>query len=158
MKLLFKQRFFSWFDSYDIYDANDNTVYTVEGKLSWGHKLHILDSRGNHIATVKEVVFRFLPEYELYAGDRCIGSITKELSFFRPVYTLNFNGWTVKGDFMGWDYGVYDASGRQVASVSKELLRFTDTYVIDVADPRDALNALMITLAIDADKCRQGNH
>ena len=37
MKLLFKQRFFSWFDSYDIYDENGDTVYTVEGQLAWGH-------------------------------------------------------------------------------------------------------------------------
>lgn len=36
MRLLFKQRFFSWFDSYDIYDEDGNTVFTVEGKLAWG--------------------------------------------------------------------------------------------------------------------------
>ena len=28
MRLLFKQRFFSWFDSYDIYDEDGNTVFT----------------------------------------------------------------------------------------------------------------------------------
>ena len=28
MKLLFKQRFFSWLDSYDIYDEAGNTVFT----------------------------------------------------------------------------------------------------------------------------------
>ena len=38
MKLLFKQRLFSWFDSYDIYDEAGNTVYVVKGQLSWGHK------------------------------------------------------------------------------------------------------------------------
>ena len=53
MKLLFKQRFFSWFDSYDIYNEAGETVYTVEGKLSWGHCLHILDAAGNHIGTVR---------------------------------------------------------------------------------------------------------
>lgn len=31
MKLLFKQRAFAWFDSYDIYDENENTVYIVKG-------------------------------------------------------------------------------------------------------------------------------
>ena len=36
MKLLFRQRAFSWFDSYDIYDENENTVYVVKGQLSWG--------------------------------------------------------------------------------------------------------------------------
>ena len=30
MRLLFRQRLFSWFDSYDIYDEAGNTVYTVE--------------------------------------------------------------------------------------------------------------------------------
>ena len=32
MKLLFKQRAFAWFDSYDIYDENENTVYIVKGQ------------------------------------------------------------------------------------------------------------------------------
>ena len=62
MKLYFKQRFFSWFDSYDIYHEDGSVAYTVEGKLSWGHCLHILDPRGQHIATVKQQVLTFLPQ------------------------------------------------------------------------------------------------
>ena len=54
MRLLFKQRFFSWFDSYDIYDEDGNTVFTVEGKLAWGHCLHILNAAGEHIGTVQQ--------------------------------------------------------------------------------------------------------
>lgn len=42
---------------------------------------------------------------------------------------------------------------RQVAAISKELFHLTDTYTIDVADPRDALGALLVVLAIDAEKC-----
>ena len=42
MKLLFKQRFFSWLDSYDIYDEMGNTVYTVKGELSWGNYRYIM--------------------------------------------------------------------------------------------------------------------
>ena len=49
MKLLFKQRLFSWFDSYDIYDEFGNTVYVVKGQLSWGHKLVIYDADGNEL-------------------------------------------------------------------------------------------------------------
>ena len=59
MKLLFRQRFFSWFDSYDIYDENENTVYTVKGQLSWGHCLKIYDVAGREVGTVKERVFTF---------------------------------------------------------------------------------------------------
>ena len=36
MQLYFKQRLFSWFDSYDIYNAADGSVaFTVEGQLAW---------------------------------------------------------------------------------------------------------------------------
>ena len=54
MKLLFKQRIFSWIDSYDIYDENGNTVYIVKGQISFGHRLKIYDAANNEIGTLKE--------------------------------------------------------------------------------------------------------
>lgn len=36
MKLLFKQRLFSWFDSYDIYNEAGETVYTDKGSAFMG--------------------------------------------------------------------------------------------------------------------------
>lgn len=152
MRLLFKQRFFSWFDSYDIYDEAGNTVYTVQGQLSWGHCLHILDQEGRHIATVQEKVLTFLPRFELFVGNQMLGSIRKEFSFLRPRFELDFNGWDVSGSFLEWDYTISQGS-RTVATISKELWNLTDTYVIDVVDSKDALYALMVVLAIDAEKC-----
>ena len=74
MKLLFKQRFFSWFDSYDIYNEAGDTVYVVKGQLSWGHCLKIFDSLGNELGTVRERVLTFLPQFELYLGDTSAAS------------------------------------------------------------------------------------
>ena len=65
MQLLFKQRLFSWFDSYDIYDEAGNTVYTVKGKLSWGHLLEIYVRFDNHIGTVKEKMLHFLHTFTM---------------------------------------------------------------------------------------------
>ena len=73
MKLLFKQRMFSWFDSYDIYDEQGNTVYVVKGQLSWGHCLKIFDACGNEVGTVKERIFTFLPKFEVYLGGNYLG-------------------------------------------------------------------------------------
>lgn len=42
MKLLFKQRFFSWFDSYDIFDEFDNVVFTVRGAVKLGTQIKYL--------------------------------------------------------------------------------------------------------------------
>ena len=46
MKLLFKQKMFSWLDSYDIYNEQGEVVFTVKGQLDWGHCLKIYDSSG----------------------------------------------------------------------------------------------------------------
>lgn len=157
MRLLFKQRLFSWFDSYDIFNEMGETVYTVKGELSWGHLLRIYDACGRPLGCVKQKIWSWLPQYEMYIGDECIGRIRKEFTFFRPRFTIDCNGWQVEGDWFEWDYTIQNARGAQVARVSKELWKWTDTYVIDVDDPRDALCALMLVLAIDADKCSRSN-
>lgn len=46
-----------------------------------------------------------------------------------------------------------DESYDTVAIIRKEIFNVTDTYVIDVKDPENALDALMFVLAIDAEKC-----
>lgn len=153
MRLLFKQRFFSWFDSYDIYNESGETEYTVKGQLSWGHCLKIFDARGCELGTVKERVLTLMPKFEVYLGEQYIGCISKEFAFFKPKYNIDFNGWHIEGDFFEWDYTILDGGGRRVATVSKELLHLTDTYVIDVYHSEDALCALMFVLAIDAEKC-----
>lgn len=153
MKLLFKQRLFSWFDSYDIYNESGETVYTVKGQLSWGHCLKIFDASGRELGTVRERVFTFLPKFELFLGEQYIGCISKEFRLLRSCYHIDCNGWYIEGDFPGWDYQVMGPSGDLVASISKELFHLTDTYVIDVRSPQDALCALMLVLAIDAEKC-----
>jgi hypothetical protein len=71
----------------------------------------------------------------------------------RPKYNIDYKGWSVEGDFAEWDYNIYDMSGNAIAFVTKELFNWTDTYLIDVDDPNDALTALMLVIAIDAEKC-----
>ena len=93
MKLLFKQRLFSWFDSYDIYDEAGNTVYVVKGQLSWGHKLVIYDAYGNEVGMVVQKILTFLPKFEIYKNGSYIGCLSKEFSFLTPHYNIDYNGW-----------------------------------------------------------------
>lgn len=153
MRLLFKQRLFSWFDSYDIYDEAGNTIYTVKGQLAWGHCLKIFDAYGNEIGTLRERILTLLPKFEIYIGDQYMGCITKEFTFFKPRFNIDYSGWQIEGNFLEWDYNVSDSCGICVAKVSKQLFNWTDTYVIDVVNSRDALGVLMLVLAVDAEKC-----
>ena len=153
MKLLFKQRLFAWFDSYDIYYEDGSVAYTVKGQLSWGHKLNIYNRNGDYVGTVKERIIKVLPAFDIYIGENHLGTIRKDLSLLSHRYNIDYKGWSVKGNFLGWDYEVIDANKDLVAVVSKALLRITDTYVIDVLDGYDEVAVLMLVLAIDAEKC-----
>ncbi len=158
MQLLFKQRFFSWLCSYDIFDEDGNTVYVVKGQLSWGHLLKIFDKDGNEVGTVKQRIFTFLPQFEMYKGNEYLGCIRREFTFFRPKYVIEYNGWQVEGDWFEWDYSIVDRRGEPIADISKQIWNFTDTYKINVIKPENALYALMLVLAIDAEKCSRDNH
>lgn len=81
----------------------------------------------------------------------------KGLTFFKPRYNIDFNGWSVEGNFMEWDYTVCSSSGDEVAVVSKEIWNWTDTYSITVGDPGNAVSVLMLVLAIDAEKCSRNS-
>ena len=157
MKLLFKQRFFSWFDSYDIYDESGETRYVVKGQLSWGHRLKIFDSFGQEVGLVQERVLTLLPKFELYVGEQYAGCVSKEFTLFKPKFHVDFNGWRVEGDFLGWDYDVYNGCS-SIIHISKELFHWGDTYTINFADPKDELEGLMLVIAIDAANCTQNNN
>lgn len=156
MKLLFKQRFFSWLDSYDIYDEYGEVYFTVKGQLSWGHTFKIYDKNNQEIGMLKQKLFTFLPKYEIYVNNRLLGEIHKEFTFFTPKFYITFNGYTVSGDFFNWDYDVY-REGKKVSSINKEIFKLTDTYVITTTE-EEALISLMIVLAIDSIKDRNSNN
>lgn len=84
------------------------------------------------------------------------GQIQKQFTFLKPKYEVDYNGWHVEGDFLGWDYDVYAACS-SVMHISKEMLHWGDTYVIDFVNPADELMGLMLVIAIDAANCSKGD-
>lgn len=157
MRLLIKQRVFSWTDSYDIYDENGDVKYFVKAEFfSLGHQLHVYDRNKNEIGVIKERLFAFLPAFEIEVGGVKRGQIQKQFTFLKPKYEVDYNGWHVEGDFLGWDYDVY-AGCSSVMHISKEMLHWGDTYVIDFVNPVDELMGLMLVIAIDAANCSKGD-
>lgn len=157
MNLYIRQRIFSWTDSYDVYDETGEARYEVRGALfSLGHQIHVYDKRASEgydeVGCIRQKLFTFLPTFEIEIGGRVVGTIQKKLTFFRESYLVDFRGWDVDGDIMGWDYRVLE-NGRRVMSISKELFRFSDTYVLSFDHAANELPGLLLVLAIDAANC-----
>lgn len=149
MRLLIKQRVFTLRDTFDVYDEQNAPVWFIESKLfSFAKEIFVYDSENRQVAAIRQRLWHLMPRYELWIGDQYCGCIQKRFSFL-PRYELEYSGWRVDGDFLGWDYDVLDDRG-VVASIRKELLHWGDTYVIDISDPENELICLLIVLAIDA--------
>lgn len=156
MKLLIKQRVFSWTDSYDVYDEEGVARYEVSAEFfTLGHRLHVYYKQtGREIGAIHEKPFTLLPQFEIVAGGEVRGMIRKEFTFFVPKYRVDYRGWDVDGDILGWDYRVTH-EGREVMSISKDIFRWSDTYVLNFRDPADEIPGLLLVLAIDAANCRE---
>lgn len=157
MKLIFKQRLFSFLDSYDIFDENDQVVFTVKSKLNFGRHYQVFYKTGEMVGELKQKIFCFLPTFEIFLNDIYTGCVSREFSFFKPRYIVDYKDWLVEGNFFEWDYTIKKYTSGVVATVTKELFNFTDTYTIDVVDEKDVIPALMLVLAIDAEKDQRDN-
>ena len=150
---MIKQRVFAWTDTYDIYDEYGNPKYFVKTEFfNIGHHMHIYDMYDQEVGVIHQEIFHLLPVFEVEIGGRTIGRIQRRFSLFTPRYDIEYHGWQVQGDLFGWDYDVYDGS-YCIAHIGKELFRWGDTYVIDIANPEDEILGLMLVLAIDAANC-----
>lgn len=156
MRLLIKQKAFSWTDTYNIYDEKGEEKYFVKAEfLSLTYKLHVYDKYRNEIGVIHQKMFSIMPVFEIEMGGRMVGNIQKKFSFFTPKYEIDCNGWRVQGDFLGWDYDVYSGCS-QVIHISKELLHWGDTYVLNFQNPDDEIMGLLLVIAIDAANCSEG--
>ena len=154
MKLLLKQRFFSWTDTYDVFDEDDCVKYFVKAEFfSLGHVIHVYDTFGTEVGCVREKLLTFLPKFEIVIHGKVLGTISKKFTLFSEDYSLDFNGWNVEGSFLGWDYSIKDSYGAEIVTMSKELFNFTDVYSIRFYRSAEELPALLTAIAIDAANC-----
>lgn len=98
MKLLIKQRVFSWSDTYDIYDEEGEVKYFVKAEfLSIGHRLHVFDRNGKELGIIREKVLSFLPVFEIEIDGVTKGQIKQQFTLLRSKYDVDYNGWYVEG-------------------------------------------------------------
>ena len=150
MKTLYmRQKVFSWKDNFTVRGEDGSDCYRVEGEfLSWGKKLHVYDMTDNEVAFIRQKVMSWRPRFYVFVNGIQVAEVVREFAL-RPRYTIHGLGWEVRGDFWEHDYEIL-SQGRSVVRVHKAWMTWGDSYQIDILDNRDEINALAVTLAIDA--------
>jgi uncharacterized protein YxjI len=157
MKLFIKQKVFSWNDKFTIKDETGTDRYFVEGEIfSFGKKLHVYDAYQTERIFLQQKVWSFMPRFFVFVDGLQVAEIVKEFTFMKPKYSVLGLNWEVNGNFWAHDYEILN-QGHVVVTIKKEWLTWGDTYVLDINDARDEINALAVVLAIDAVMAQQSS-
>ncbi len=151
MKLLLKEKVFSFRETFHVLDENGMPVYDVTGKaFSWGHQLTVSDRSGAELARIGQKLFSLTPRYEIDTAGGIPSDLRGHLTFLRPRYTLQTEGgdWEIHGNFLEHEYQMIRGN-ETVASVRKQWFTWGDTYLLEVPRESDAMTALAVMIAID---------
>jgi uncharacterized protein YxjI len=153
MRYVMRQKIFELGDDFTISDEEGKDVFLVDGRaMSMGHKLSFQDMNGRQLAFIKEKLLSLVPTYELYVNDALIAVVKQQMfRLFKHRFHVDVPGpddLEAEGDFFDHEY-TFHRGDDVVGSVSKAYFSWSDTYGIDVRDPKDTVLVLASAIVID---------
>ena len=151
MKFYIKQKVFTLKDQFSILDASGNPVYNVVGKMfSLSNKLQLQNLNGSVVLHAKKQVLRFLPKYFIYTPhDEEIATVTRKFGL-RPKFEVEAgtDSLRVEGSFFAHSFQIFK-DDVIVASITKKVISWGDSYEIDIDDINNTEIYLFIVIVLD---------
>lgn len=152
MKYRIRQKFFSLADSFDIENEDGALVYKAKGKVfSISSSQTLYDANDTEILQIKRKHFSFRPSCRLVNSDGSEWLIKKR---FWPFWTTRFTINTpqgeleITGDLWQHEYEIR-GYGKLLAGVSKKWFSFSDSYGVDIYEPKLTAQLLSSVIVID---------
>ena len=151
MRYLIREKIFTIADKFTIEDEYENPQYEVVGEVfTFGNKLRLYDMNGRELIYIEQKLFRFLPEYYIYENGNSVARIKKELTFFKPYFTIesSYGNLALEGDIFHHEFNILK-DGRIIAQISKRWISFSDTYSVDIVEGEKDPFILSIVITVD---------
>jgi len=152
MNYRIKQKIFSLTDSFDIEDQHGQIAYTAKGKLlSFSSSQTLLDQKGDEVLKIKKKHLSLMPACRLINNDGSEWQIKKK---FWPFWTSRFilsapeGEMEMIGNFWQHEYEILQ-QGRPIARISKALFSWSDSYGVDIIEPKWTAQLLAAVIVID---------
>lgn len=159
MKLHIKAKVVSIHDKMEVLDESDEVVYRVSSKaISIHDKTRIEDAAGNEIAFIHAKAVSIHHVYYVEMADGTSFTMKEELTHLRDHIDVEELGWQLRGEnVLAFDFGVYDADGRLLATAHRKLVSMHGIYDIDIVDENraDELIALFVVVKHIIDQRQQ---
>ncbi|EGM76074.1 hypothetical protein Rhein_3791 [Rheinheimera sp. A13L] len=152
MKYKIKQKIFSLTDSFIIEDENGKAAFSVKGKFfSISSSQSLFDSNDVELLKIKRKYLTILPACRLLCADGSEWLVQKR---FWPFWTSRFTvtgpagELEMQGNLWQHEYKI-SQKGKVVAEVSKSWFSWSDTYGVDIFEPKLTAQLLAAVIVID---------
>ncbi|WP_425954997.1 LURP-one-related/scramblase family protein [Xylanimonas sp. McL0601] len=143
------QKLWSVRERFTVNDELGGPVYQVEGSLFQIPKqFTIRDLAGRERARVWKKPISWQARFFVEVEGVPVATIQKEVSLFKPRYTIDGPGISVTGDFWSMSFELLKA-GAPIGRVDKKWMTMRDKYAIEIERVEDELLVLGVVLAID---------
>lgn len=152
MKFYIKQKVFSFKDQFKIMDETQTVQYEIKGKfMSIKNKLELTKANGDPVMRSERKVLTFMPKYFIFNNKDQEIAVIKRIFGFKPRFDLNImnKDYFVDGSLFGHSFGIYDEKKNQVASISKKIISWGDTYEINIQSEENVELFLFVVIIID---------
>lgn len=145
LEFYMKQKAISIKPKFDMFDADENVIYHVEGDIT---RLNFsIKKDGKEVVKLKKKPIPVAPEYVIYVGGKEIGKIKKKIKLTAPELTGKLNGQDVhiEGNLMGSDFDIQVAN-LTIGRIDTSCQVWNDVYRVMVFDESymDILAAITI--------------
>ena len=158
MKLYVNEKWFSLHRKFYVKDENNEEVYQISSKVvSIGTKTTITNMKGKKIAYIKQEILHLMPHYKIYIKDNLECKIKKRLQLFKDDYVLS-NGYKVKGDYLMFDFKIYDDIDKHIGTIKRKVVSLGDKYEIEIIDTskKELILAIIVAIVNDVNR-KQSN-
>jgi uncharacterized protein YxjI len=157
MTYIIKQKLMSLTDSYRIFDQEENQVYEVRQKMmKLVGNLDFYDNIGNLVMNAKQDFLVIPARYQLIKNGVSLATIQKRFTLLTKKFDITspLGEFYVEGNIFDYNFSIYK-EGTIVATVSKKILSWTDTYALEIFDDKD--KDIILAMAIVIDKLAHEN-
>ncbi|HLR24176.1 MAG TPA: hypothetical protein VK093_00080 [Candidatus Avipropionibacterium sp.] len=150
--LIIKKKIFNMNDAFTIYDHNDNILFETKNEGDIRNSVYTLvdPSSGSKTRIYKEIEKKSILYHIDIKGDKIV-TITTNKGLRTKRFSVEPGGLTIKANSSKLIFKLRDGS-EELGRVETKLLRFKDTYFVDILNPSEETMYILIALAIIIDE------
>ncbi len=150
MKFILKQKMMALTDTFDVLDEKGKKVYGSEqGIFLDSFTTKIVDASGKEVAQLEEKVHIIgSNDFRIIMDEKLMGTVSRSPKGIIDRYEIEELGWYTEGSLLSKKCEIFSPVGN-IARINKKMMALTDTYEVNVEDPRDVLMVICMMIAID---------